>query len=190
MNPAKINTPNRTLRILVSSLLLLAFIITALPAPAQAAQACAYYYTIKEGDTTPKIAHTFGFKWRIIALANDMEDPYKLVPGEVLCIPPAGTTTASFTDKSVKVTAVVRGNLITVTASGFDKKQVFIVKVREVTTGAGGWEKVGTLKVPKKRSVTSIYTLPRELRSAIYLEVCLKNATTDEKICRTSFHYY
>jgi len=32
------------------------------------------------------------------------------------------------------------------------------------------------------------YELPKDLRSAVYLQVCLKNGTTDNVVCRTTRH--
>ncbi len=179
------------IKIVIGISLTMAFLVSAFPATtAQAKVKCVAYYTVKEGDTTPKIAQTFGLKWGEIANANDMEYPYKLKPGLRLCIPEEGSTEKSKSTTKGTVTVTSRGNLITITASGFSKKGSHYVKVRDVSTAVGGWYKIGKLNVPKKSSVTGYYVLPKQLKGSIYLEVCLKEGTTDEKICRVVLHRY
>ena len=68
----------------MSAFIVIALVVAALPQSAHSAAKCIAYYTVKEGDTTPYIAHTFGMKWGDIALANKLEYPYKLKPGQRL----------------------------------------------------------------------------------------------------------
>lgn len=179
------------IKVAIGITLTTAFLVSAFPVtPAQAKVKCVAYYTVKEGDTTPKIAHTFGLKWGEIANANDLEYPYKLKPGLRLCIPEEGSVEKSKSTTKGTVTVTSRGNLITITASGFSKKGSYYVKVRDVSTEVGGWHKLGKLSVPKKSSVTGYYVLPKQLKGSIYLQVCLKEGTTDEKICRVVLHRY
>jgi len=179
------NTWSQSLtKTVLSILLALAVVMVSIPKPAHAAQTCVAWYTVREGDTTPRIAHTFGLRWRKIAQANDLEYPYRLK-----CIPPEDFTPAKKKTKETVSVSVVN-NLISVSASGFAKKAAFYVKVRDITSTVGGWHKIGQLKVKRKTAKTGYYILPKELRGSIYLQVCLKNATTDEKICRTVLHIY
>ena len=161
--------------------MLLAVLAAVLPQSVLAKTPCDYYYKVKEGDTTPQIAHTFGLKWKEIALANNIKDPSKLKVGQILCIPPK-----DFTTENTIVTVI--GKRIQITASGFLEKNVFYVKVRDGSVGVGGWYKIGTFKINKNKKVTETYSLPNELSRALYITVCLKNATTDELICRTVVH--
>lgn len=169
---------------LVSILAPLAF-----AAPAQAAVVCRAYHTVVEGDRTPTIAHTYGLRWREIAKANNLEDMEKLIVGTVLCIPSDDAITNQNKPKTTLIAYTVNHRL-TLTASGGDHKYVYIVKVRDLTSGVGSWEKIGRLKVNKKSTATASFTIPDKFKSAIYLEVCLKNQTTDEKICRTVLRRY
>lgn len=175
----------------ISSLVALALVAAALPQSAHAAVKCVAYYTVKEGDRTPYIAHTFGMKWGDIALANKLEYPYKLKPGQRLCIPSQDSVIA-LKEKPAKgsISAFNRGNFIIVTASNFPKKAAFYVKVRDANSSIGGWYKLGGLKAPKKSTTTKYFTLPKELRSSIWLEVCEKNATTNKKTCQLVLRRY
>jgi LysM repeat protein len=170
------------------------------PQNASAATTCRTYYVVQEGDTTPKISHTFDLKWREIADANDLPYTWKPVTGTKLCIPgdessssssSSSSTSTSFPeDSKASYTAKVVGKNVYITLSNFSKKQAYYVKVRDGTSWIGGWNKIGTVKVPKKTSVTKRYTLPEDLKGAIYIDVCVKNATTDSLVCRTVMHQY
>jgi LysM repeat protein len=175
----------------MSMLVVLALVAAALPQSAHAAAKCIAYYTVKEGDRTPYIAHTFGMKWGDIALANKLEYPYKLKPGQRLCIPSQDSVKA-LKEKPAKgsITAFNRGNFIIVTASSFPKKAAFYVRVRDISNSVGGWYKLGSMKAPKKSTVTKYFTLPKELRSSIWMQVCEKNATTDKKTCQVVLRRY
>lgn len=181
-------------------LLALALVASSFPTNVLAATKCVAYYTVKEGDTTPKISKTFGLKWREIANANDLELTWKPVPGTYLCIPAEGSTTSGTSgsglstttsvpsDSKASFSAQAAGNKITITGAGFKNKQVFNVKVRDADQNAGGWVKVGLFKIPKNTTKTQSYLLPDALRDDLYLDICLKNASTDELICRTVPH--
>lgn len=184
-------------RILFSVLLTLAVLAASLPQPALAAPlaatTCVTYHTVKSTDTAPRIAHTYGLKWREIAKANDLEYPYKLEEGQRLCIPPEGTSTSTTTTSytitgKTKVSVTIVGRRVFVTASDFAVRSTFQVKVREATASIGGWHKIGPLRLNKNTTLTSVYTLPDELRSTPLISVCLKNMTTDELICRNAPH--
>ncbi|GAB4536611.1 MAG: hypothetical protein Fur0018_27250 [Anaerolineales bacterium] len=175
----------------VSVLLLVALMTVTLgPKPAYAASTCVKHYTVQNGDSTPKIAHLFGLKWKEIRIANKLDVNYRPQAGDVLCIPAAGSVnTTGKTSTVVVFKASSTGHGVTITLSDLDNKGVFVVKVRDVTYGAGAWHKLGRFKVPRHSQKTSTYILPDKLYGAIYLQVCLKNVTTDESICRTVRHY-
>ena len=178
-------SPFRRLSILAIGLaLVLSMVAAALPQPAEAAVVCASYYTVKAGDTTVSIAQAFGMKWRKIAEANKLTYPYNLKVGQKLCIPDVNASTS----ESGTVSVVVRGMNVTVTASKFTARSVFYIKARAGTASVGGWYKLGMLKVNKNTTKTVLYTLPTALKTTSLITVCLKEATTDELICRTVVH--
>ncbi len=195
---------SKYLTIVMAVLLTLAFVAGAFPHNASAAVKCVAYYTVKEGDTTPKISHVHGLKWRDIADANDLERAWKPEEGVRLCIPAGGsvststdeestgltTTTSVPSDSRGKFTAEVYGNRIYITTTNFANRRAYYLKVRDAEESIGGWEKLGSFKASKNTTETRLYTLPKDLRDAFYLDVCLKNATTDDLVCNTVLHLY
>ena len=45
------------------------------------------HYTVQEGDTLWLVAQRYRSDYRMIALANSLEEPYDVHPGQVLHIP-------------------------------------------------------------------------------------------------------
>lgn len=166
----------------ISLILAFAVVLATLPQPAQAAS-CQAYHTVKKGDKTGTIASAYGVKWIEIAAANKLQKPYKLVEGQQLCIP-------FRLSMSLKNNLAVQSinNLIKITVSEFQYGGSYYVKVRDVTAGSGQWYKIGKMKVPANQKVTSSYLLPGALRSATYIQVCLKNGTNNALICQTVRH--
>lgn len=175
---------HRPLRIVFCVMLVLAVVAAALPQSAQAAS-CKVYYTVQKGDKTGTIARDYGVKWIEIAAANGLERPYKLTVGEQLCIPFKYSVSLKNTLAASNV-----NNLVKVTASDFQQDGKYYVKVRDITSGAGKWYKIGNLKVLKNRTNIGKFLLPKQLNSSIYFEVCLKNATNDEVYCKDVRHIF
>lgn len=192
---------NRQLNItilVISIFAAIALLMAALPQPAQAAT-CVAYYVVKEGDTTPYIAHTFGLKWGEIADANDLEAGDKLVVGTRLCIPPnnsgaspaTGGGTSTYlpeTDSNARFSVTISGNKMFLNLSKFSINHVYLVKVRDAKVGIGGWEKLEKVKIKKKTTYNLVMNVPKDLRDTLYLSVCLKDLTSDELVCRTAIN--
>lgn len=172
----------RFLGVLTSAIMILVVVLAALPQPAQAAS-CQAYHTVKKGDKTGAIANAYGVKWIEIAAANNLQKPYKLVEGQRLCIP---FRQSQVLNNKLAVQSI--NNLIKITTSNFQNGGSYYVKVRNVTAGAGEWYKIGKMKVSANQKVTSYYLLPGGLRSAVYLQVCLKNGTNNDLFCQTVRH--
>jgi LysM repeat protein len=180
-------------RLSVAVVLVLTLFLAAIPQPAQAAT-CRTYHYVREGDTIVSIAKTYGLKWREIADANNLDYPYDLDVGDRLCIPPKDTDDDDDdenTDDDVEFRYSVSAthSAISITVSGLNiKKAAFNVRVRNASTGVGGWVKLGRLKAEKKETTKMVFSVPAEFRSTLYLSVCLKNLTTDELTCKTVIH--
>ena len=171
-------------------LLALALLAAALPQPVQAATnpnaPCVANYTVMKGDSTSSIAHNFGLGWWEIAKANSLTKPYKLKVGQTLCIPPKGWAGQK---ASGNMTATAIGAKVTITVSGFDARYIWAVNAKDTTGNLTGNYKLGQMVIPKTTAVTQVFLLPTELRNAPYLTVCLKNLTTNDKVCRYIIHY-
>lgn len=186
--------PARKALILPSLVVVLAVILALVPGTARAAT-CASNHTVREGDTTVSIAKFYGVKWGSIALANKLKEPYRLTPGQVLCIPEKDIkgkdadekkeddTTTAFKDATF--TATVIGDRVQVSVAGLKSKNFFVVKARQLVPTVSEWSKLGVLRAEKNKKVSQFYTLPNSLNDSALLSVCLKNSTTDELTCRT-----
>ncbi len=167
---------------------LLSMLVSALPQPAQAATCEAYHY-VKAGETTVTIAQTYGIKWGLIAKANKLEYPYKLKVGQRLCIPPADAEVEDEDATKFKLSITASQTSVTITLSGLSvKKAGFNVKARNALTWIGGWERLGHFKAKEKKTTKVVYSIPKVLKDDLYLQICLKNVTTDELTCKTIFH--
>jgi len=184
LNQRMIHFGSLALTVLVT----LAFLAAALPQPVQAASApCVTYYTYKKGDKTYSVAKTFGLAWWEIGLANNLKYPYIPTVGQRLCIPPQGWAESQPTVTGY-MSAISKGSKLTVTASGFTTRYLWMVKVKDSTGKVSGDFKVGRMLIPATTRVKAGFQLPAELRNSSLLTVCLKNQTTDEKICKNIVH--
>jgi LysM repeat protein len=59
--------------------------------PAIAAADCQAQHTVKAGETLAKIGQQYGLSWSLIAQANNLPNPNRILVGQVLCIPVVGT---------------------------------------------------------------------------------------------------
>ncbi len=184
INKWRVNSIHPTLKIALSVLLILVVAAAALPQTAMAAS-CKAYYTVQKGDKTGTIVRMYGVKWIEIAAANDLERPTKLVVGDQLCIPFKHSVSLK---NNIAVSNV--NNLIKITASDFKENGKYYVRVRDITSGAGKWYKIGTFKALRNKTVWGKYLLPKQLKSSIYFEVCLKNATSNEVVCKNVRHFF
>lgn len=161
----------------------------AMPAaqPALAATSCSTTHIVQAGETTGQIAHRYDLKWAEIAKANKLHFPYDLKAGQELCIPGESSTTSTSETKAVITVTVSKGRIF-LNTNKFSTASVFNVKVRDATTGIGGWEKLGKLRVEKNTKTSNTYSLPSSLRDVLTVSVCLKNVTTDELLCRSALN--
>jgi len=174
------------LRHTLAVLIVLSLLLGAFPRPALAAS-CDSYYTVKSGDTKSSIARKFGIDWSDIADANDMDSTDKPQVGDRLCIPFKNDEDQA--NPNVKLKVGITHTALTLTITGLsDKRSVFIVRVRDARVGIGGFYKLGRMKAKKSSTNKTTFAIPKELNKTLYLQVCVKNSTTDEMICRTVIH--
>jgi LysM repeat protein/SH3-like domain-containing protein len=76
---------------LLATVLLAAAPLGAAPA---AAQSCQATHVVRAGETLASIGRQYGVSWVAIAQANNLANANRIYSGQVLCIPPAGTTPA------------------------------------------------------------------------------------------------
>jgi LysM repeat protein len=171
----------------VSLMLVLAVLAAAVPLRGGAALAasCDLTHVVKEGETTGQIAHRYDMKWSEIAKENSLKPPYELEAGQQLCIPTGDDDEPKAATKAV-ISVTVAGGHVFITVDKFSARSVLTLKARAANVGVGGWSKLGTIKVDKNEKLSTVFSLPSTLRDDTYINVCLKNVTTDELTCRTT----
>jgi hypothetical protein len=180
-----------------SVLLVVAILAMALPQSGLAQTTCRTYHTVREGDTKPYIAHTYGVKWSEIAAANDLSVEEKPAVGMQLCIPEATSDNETTGGKpktqvdepegegSAVIQISISGGRISVHTDNFNKDHLYLVKTRDVDAGTGSWYKLGNISVQEDESQSFSFNIPQDLRDEPVLSVCLKDQTSDELICQS-----
>jgi murein DD-endopeptidase MepM/ murein hydrolase activator NlpD len=177
-------------------LVILALVVSAFPAPAQAAYSvkCAEKYYVVAGDTLNKVANLYGLDWQAIIDANNLSEPYNLLVGQRLCIPKKTSSNKvnNNKDKAGNVKPVSfywtrTSSELTVTTNSFPKNNSFFVKADDFSTSGIQWYKLGVIRIKKDGSVKATFSLPKDLRKAPQLTICLKNIYTDSIACKTGY---
>jgi LysM repeat protein len=172
--------PGRAAR-LISALLLLAVLFSALPAmnaQAAATPTCAYNHKVRNGQTLEKIASLYGVTVKQLKDANDIDSNNDLEVGMILCIP-AKSNAAKPT-----FTASASNGKVRLSGSNFAKGQSMIVRVfggRFNTSSA----KIGRVKADADGKIAGTFTLTDRLRDETILRVCLKDQRTDALLCQS-----
>lgn len=178
---------------LLSLVLVLAFLFTALPQPARAAT-CARTYTVKSGDTLSKIAFDYGVTVQAIAAENNLKDPYTIFVGQSLCLPSSAssstsgstsssTTGSTSTSKKNSISVVDYSNRIILELTNFPKKTVYYVKMNDDGRRNYKWYRLGTLKTSSSGAANANFKVPDKMRNKSVIVVCLKNALSDAVTC-------
>jgi len=171
----------------VSLLLVLAILAAALPAAVLAQTTCARNYTVQAGDTLSKISVTYDISVAELAAANNLKEPYSLYVGQVLCIPgtTASTTpSASSSTSDQVITATFGVTTVSFKFAKLGKNGNFVVRARKYERNSSDWYKFGRFKANKNGAASVTLKLPRGLRDATYIEVCVKNVSNDKVECQ------
>jgi hypothetical protein len=158
-------------------------------ARAQSPSACLDRFLVRPGDSLTGIANIYGFDWQVIAELNDLRPPYDLYAGHWLCLPAkVGAEAAAKTphpSRAPRWTARISGKWVEIQTFNFPAKNAFAVKAAD--SQALPYEpgyRLGTLRTKKGGDLLARFPLPEELRETAQIEICLKNATTNELTCQ------
>ena len=180
-----------------SALLVLAILTMALPQAGRAQDTCRTFHLVREDDTKPSIAHTYGLKWKRIAAANDLSVEANPTVGSQLCIPEADSDDEDTGqpktlvdepegERNAVIEISITGGRIRLHTDNFNDDHVYLVKARDVDQGISGWYRLGVISVQEDESETFSFDVPQDLRGEPILSVCLKDQTTDELVCRST----
>ena len=82
------------------------------------------------------------------------------------------------------LTAWAEKGKVYVKLSGFTQKYQLRLKARDAYQAIGGWKSLGTVKVDRKTDQVSVFPIPKTLLNTLYLNVCMKNMTTNLLSCK------
>ena len=179
--------------IVVSVLTVLALLAVVLPqqhaGAVVLAATCSTYHTVASGETLSSIALKYNVTTTELATANELKEPYTIFVGQRLCIPgsPAtavATDSSTTTGPTFTVKAGTEPFTVAISTVGYPKKSPYFVRASRVdqpTTSV----KLGTMKTNKNGVATRTFRLPRPFRNGVTLNICLKNAFTDDVECKT-----
>ncbi|MDI6696291.1 MAG: hypothetical protein QME21_14690 [Anaerolineales bacterium] len=100
-------------------------------------------------------------------------------------------TPASASDAAValipRFTARIIGSQLYVNGSNFPRRHTYFVRAREAPYDP--WIRLGTTRSNSNGKIDARFRLPRELRNAWYLRVCLKDVYTNAVYCVNARRY-
>jgi len=181
------NNSLRLLGVIISLAMVLALLGSAFPQTRAAAQTCKFRHTVQQGETITYIANLYQTAWEDIAEANNMQAPYTIIVGTVLCIPAvegtAGSGNATQTAGGTGPTLTVVPGLghVLVSVENFPKKTSYYVRVYP---GGGTLSyRIGHFTTNKDGDFTDWFNLPGYIPMDSKMGVCIKNAWTDAVSC-------
>lgn len=155
-------------------------------APSAAEEDCDFYYVVQRGDTLKSIQSRYGYSAAQIVARNNMKKPYTIYVGQRLCIPSkvkkgVPKVASKYTNKAaVFFTAGRDGDHILLYTYNYPKTRA-LVKVENA--GDKVWKLVTVGSIRTQNGKQMRIKLPREVRYARYLLICLKDRTSSNLQC-------
>ena len=81
-----------------------------------------------------------------------------------------------------------RKGKITINTAGFREQTKFKVRVKDAAQSQPKFYNLGSFIAEKKTSQTNTFVLPKALRSALWVDVCLKDQHNDKLYCQKVFN--
>jgi LysM repeat protein len=170
---------------LLSAILILTMLVSALPQTPAAAVTCKFKHTVEAGDTIHYLAQLYSVSWEEIAEANDLLPPYTITVGQVLCIPggtePAGTTNKDKKGKEPTLEVVPQLAHVFVSVENFQPKTSYYVRIFPRTQEVS--YRIGVFTTNKEGDFADWFKIPAFVPRSPTMGVCVKNAWTDAVSC-------
>lgn len=173
--------------ILLSLLVTITLVFSLVPVTTVEAVTCKYKYTVQPGDTLMYIANLYTVDWLDIAKANNINPPYVITVGDVLCIPsgtaPANAGAASSKKETAQpvLSVVPNFNHVFVSVENFVPKTPYYVRVFPRSTGVS--YRIGNFTTNKEGDWSGWFRLPSYVPRTMEMAVCVKNTWTDAVSC-------
>lgn len=171
--------------VLLSVILMLTLVVSALPQMPAAAVTCKFKHTVEAGDTIHYLANLYSVTWEEIAKANDLLPPYTITVGQVLCIPggsaPAQSTKPANADKKPSLEVVPSLSHVYVSVENFQPKTSYFVRIFPRTEDVS--YRIGVFTTNKDGDFADWFKIPGYVPRSANMGVCVKNAWTDAVSC-------
>jgi LysM repeat protein len=175
----------RSVTLLICITLVIALLLSVFPQSLAAAVTCKYKHKVQQGETVTYIANLYGISWTKIVDANNMQPPYTVVPGQVLCIPEGDKNAVSTPTKKKGKEPVlqVASNLsqVLVSVENFPKRTSYYVRVSPSNFSVS--YRLGVFTTNKDGEFTDWFRLPPYVRRSPMMTLCVKNVWTDAASC-------
>ncbi len=175
---------NRPHYLVFSLVLVITLLAGLLPQTSVEAVTCKYKHTVQAGDTVYYLANFYQISWQEIAEANNLNAPYAITVGQVLCIPGGSATTTTTSKKNKaepKLVVVPALSHIYVSVENFLPKTPYYVRISDRRTGKSF--RIGNFKTNKDGDYETWYNVPIYMTRSPDMEVCVKNTWTDAVSC-------
>ena len=149
--------------------------------PAQAS-GCTKYHTVKKGEYLVKIGGYYGVNWKTLAKLNNIKSPYKIYPGQKICVSTKGSGGAPSPKPVARIPtfsikAVVRNSSVTIQTNNFPANDTF-----RVTMGAYGTQAINGYKVGKWNSgsggiLSPTFEIPPQLKGSYRIAIRLQSVS-------------
>lgn len=182
----KKNQPSKQIVLVMSIVLILTLLVSALPQSAASAVTCKFRHTVLQGETLIYLGDLYNVDWLKIADANNLVPPYTVTAGQVLCIPegekPANTTTTTTESGNAPAIQVVPGqNRILVSVENFAKKTSYFIRISPASDNIS--YRIGHFTTNKEGDATDWFRVPYNVKRSPTMTLCVKNAWTDAVSC-------
>ncbi|OGO34195.1 MAG: hypothetical protein A2Z16_06390 [Chloroflexi bacterium RBG_16_54_18] len=158
--------------------------------PAQAAN-CSSYHVVSRGQTLSWIGRYYGVNWKYLADINNIPSPYRIYPGQRICISGGGYTNyypnyyPTNTEWSYVVTSVERDVSVTIKTANFPDNVLFEVSIGRKQSGKMNWMKVADLDSDRGGSFKAAFDIPDEFAGASTLSIKLVQAKKNKSVVRS-----
>ncbi len=136
------------------------------------ASGCAQYHVVGYGQSLSWIGAYYGVSWTYLAQLNGIPKPYKIYPGQKICISGAGVPAAP-QGWSFKVVNVEKDVAVTIRTYNFPDNVFYKVKIGRKIGGVIEWKRVEDLDSGAGGTFNAAFSIPAEFAGTSQLVIRL-----------------